>query len=748
MVTQLHRQHRYIWTSEDCTDQCYPPPNLQALLKLVLIPHIDNMSVQALLMYFILDMANFLQCKDDLLQSFCHAFTIPSSFSQQIRAFWMLDRGHVKVSMELLLSPRAAVPWFSWQHHCIVHSLLMRKQPQLALKYLHWTRPTIESAEDAKLCADVLLQNSCVSEAWALLKRGHADSSDMVTHFLQACNRAGLCAEALKYIPAGYNSEGDNVNGKETTGPLMKKAGRPPIPLSAKLYQAQGVNRVSPEVLLQLVRTAVMEVRKPHPKISEVVWPEHTDRNSNREMCLSTQALRHLTPSPSPVGMVQETEPTETADEAEEEEPVRNQPESPEHMSSSEDDSVSSFTSASSLPLLRRDRPYVYESTLTLQRISSLLTDGESHGREEEDEEDSRTPSSTDALPDCPEVMLTLDGATDPIFFSTLNKGTLVELVLSAEEEFLGAVSGPAVDETLPVNKSEDSQSVPPLFEPQVESHSFLSPDDDFADLWHAAVSLHQEDQSNCISYESFSFSEAATSDCFLEEEPPQKTYEDHQRQDAVGCFSQGFSCAMTETTQNLLTDPHQSLLSEDPVASGTGASAGVGQEDTSLLPPVCSSICPTQLQQTSGSSVTPSQTCSIQTTSDTTNESFPKVQLKTDEPCVQSTSSHLDRCKAGSWWKQDLETCRASSGLLCAAEPGAAVTPDNKRPSLLLSQPYSNSLVNFMDFTAEQRGDNRDGKQADKEEPAGWSSLGRGSQGAIRSGRTRSRKGKRVKRT
>lgn len=49
------------------------------------------------LMYFVLDMANFLQCKDDLLQSFCHAFTIPPSFSQQIRAFWMLDHGHIKV---------------------------------------------------------------------------------------------------------------------------------------------------------------------------------------------------------------------------------------------------------------------------------------------------------------------------------------------------------------------------------------------------------------------------------------------------------------------------------------------------------------------------------------------------------------------------------------------------------------------------------------------------------------------------
>ena len=48
MVMQLGRQHGCIWTSEDCIDQCYPPPNLQALLKLVLMPQIDNMSVQAI----------------------------------------------------------------------------------------------------------------------------------------------------------------------------------------------------------------------------------------------------------------------------------------------------------------------------------------------------------------------------------------------------------------------------------------------------------------------------------------------------------------------------------------------------------------------------------------------------------------------------------------------------------------------------------------------------------------------------
>lgn len=48
MVAQMDKQHGPIWTSEDCTDQGYPPPNLQALLKLVLVPRINNMSVQAI----------------------------------------------------------------------------------------------------------------------------------------------------------------------------------------------------------------------------------------------------------------------------------------------------------------------------------------------------------------------------------------------------------------------------------------------------------------------------------------------------------------------------------------------------------------------------------------------------------------------------------------------------------------------------------------------------------------------------
>ncbi len=41
----------------------------------------------------------------------------------------------------------------------------------------------------------------------------------------------------------------------------------------------------------------------------------------------------------------------------------------------------------------------------------------------------------------------------------------------------------------------------------------------DVTDLWSSVVSLNQADQSDCIPYEIFSISEAATSDCFLGEE-------------------------------------------------------------------------------------------------------------------------------------------------------------------------------------------------------------------------------------
>lgn len=149
----------------------------------------------------------------------------------------------------------------------------------------------------------------------------------------------------------------------------------------------------------------------------------------------------------------------------------------------------------------------------------------------------------------------------------------------------------------------------------------------------------------------------------------------------AGGCFTLGFhyvahhfevliSCALFETTQDLLSDLYQSLQLEENAACGSGASARMGEPGSSLLTPVCSS---TQLLIL-GKLCTSSTSCNTKTSSapcDTNQESFLKAHSKTDEACDQNTSYH---CKMGSWWKQDVETRRASFRLSASTEPGAAI--------------------------------------------------------------------------
>ncbi|XP_051806500.1 uncharacterized protein LOC127534683 [Acanthochromis polyacanthus] len=494
-----------------------------------------------------------------------------------------------------------------------------------------------------------------------------------------------------------------------------------------------------------------MEVRKPYPKISEVVWPEHTERKSNsKEIFLSTQALCHLTPSPSPMNVAKEEEQTSHTDNPEEEQPViyNNQ----DHVSSFEDlssVSASSFTSASSLPLMKQDRPYVYERTLTLQRISSLLTDGENQSSEdeEEEEEESRTPSSNDALPDSRELLLTPDGATDPTSINSLNKDNSMELMLSPGggeedknriEENIFTVDEPSMDENHPsdtrLNLHSDNQSVPDFLSPDYEKGASCSCEGVSEGIIHGPPDVNREEQSDWLPLQVFSCSEAATSDSFLEKKINQTAAEHHQQEAPLRCFNQDLPCTPSDTTHDLLTDLHQSFVLKEPKPSGSPQTT---EQDRSLPTTMCSSTFLTHLQ---GVSLTSIPTCSIKTTSapsDATNDSASKYRIEMDELCVQGSM--------GNWWQQSTETCTDSRGVLSAAEPGAGISSDNKRPSLVLTQPYNYSLLNFMDFTTKQKGDNS--KQEEKEEAAGWSSSMRASQGAIRSGRTRSRKGKRVKR-
>lgn len=112
----------------------------------------------------------------------------------------------------------------------------------------------------------------------------------------------------------------------------------------------------------------------------------------------------------------------------------------PAHLSSQSpskesSESMFSFSAASSLPPLRWGIPYVYGSTVMLQQISSLLSDGGGcHSRQD----DSPSLPADKLHPGCPDLLLTLEGATDPVSFNSLSLDSrnVEELVFSTECEF------------------------------------------------------------------------------------------------------------------------------------------------------------------------------------------------------------------------------------------------------------------------------------------------------------------------
>ncbi|XP_050989271.1 protein ELYS-like [Labeo rohita] len=197
MVAHMDKQHGPIWVSEDCAYQTYPPPSLSALLKLVLLPNIDILSVQAIIMYFVLDVSNFLHCEDDLLQSFCHVFSIPFAFSQQICGFWLLDHGLVTDSMNALLSPRACPPTLSWHHCAVLRTLLRTGENRAALKYLLSITPAVKNIHDIKLCVDVLIHNKCIAKAWALIRGLQTEDIHLFEHFIHVCENHGIYSNIL-----------------------------------------------------------------------------------------------------------------------------------------------------------------------------------------------------------------------------------------------------------------------------------------------------------------------------------------------------------------------------------------------------------------------------------------------------------------------------------------------------------------------------------------------------------------------
>lgn len=196
-----------------------------------------------------------------------------------------------------------------------------------------------------------------------------------------------------------------------------------------------------------------------------------------------------------------------------------------------------------------------------------------------------------------------------------------------------------------------------------------------------------------------------------------QRAFDPPPLEDSVECFRRDSqdavdqpeiltSCALTETTQDLVSELHQTFcfLEElgDTGPSGPETEGGATLEgeqdsgasgryirpfslqDSSLLIPLRRSVHSSQLQ-VPGVSLSPrtspsrSPQLSPSSALETSRDRLPgggKASHKEDASCFRSTpEDRLGHCKLGSWWKQALETRRASTGLLPAIEQVSTIS-------------------------------------------------------------------------
>ncbi|KAL0170450.1 hypothetical protein M9458_035046, partial [Cirrhinus mrigala] len=138
-------------------------------------------------------------------------------------------------------------------------------------------------------------------------------------------------------------------------------------------------------------------------------------------------------------------------------------------------------------------------------------------------------------------------------------------------------------------------------------------------------------------------------------------------------------SCALTDTMHDLLAHlQHADLLADDqkpyPACSLRSLKSSIVDMDLSLIHLSQRSR---KLQNPLGSHSSPIHTQHVSHSQQSRHRSSSESRVTSTKEavCFQTTSDRVGHCKLGSWWKQALETRRASTGLLSALEQVSPVT-------------------------------------------------------------------------
>ncbi|XP_034239257.1 protein ELYS [Thrips palmi] len=185
----------------------YPPVSIQALLRTFLIKDVALEVKHSIVIYVLMDLANILDNEQyqTTLQNFMKfpaAFSMSIGNMRLIQAFWHLDHKAFDTALDMLLDPLVSVrDIVPWQHRCIIRSLTLQGQANMALRYVRARRPPLQEPSDIKLHLNLLLANDLIDEAF-MYQRNHrtdANFESLLSQFFQGCEERNHLRTVLQF---------------------------------------------------------------------------------------------------------------------------------------------------------------------------------------------------------------------------------------------------------------------------------------------------------------------------------------------------------------------------------------------------------------------------------------------------------------------------------------------------------------------------------------------------------------------
>ncbi|XP_069966069.1 protein ELYS homolog isoform X2 [Bactrocera oleae] len=169
----------------------YPPPSIEAMLRVMLVPELEFESKCAILLYFFLDLHMTIdeQAHKEIVESFVKfpsVFKLTATLIKTVQSLWNLDHGLFQPAVDEFISPFNNNQTYSqWMLELLIESLLTQNASHFALRILE-ARPTLISPI---LKLKTLLANELISEAFHFARTKQDDT--LLELFFKCCLCAG-----------------------------------------------------------------------------------------------------------------------------------------------------------------------------------------------------------------------------------------------------------------------------------------------------------------------------------------------------------------------------------------------------------------------------------------------------------------------------------------------------------------------------------------------------------------------------